>query len=183
MEENHNPGVPPLRYGAEESWDAWSQWGANGGPHSLAAACELTLEDVRRALPDFQGWMSIKDMEQTLLRLRWTNLRENIEPKSRISWVRDREKKQAKMIRTSGRKIARIQWEGEWLDPGVPHWKAKGWTHWVAQRDGYILDTVICAIQWVPAQEWLERIQAFCQKENYRGWYFTDWFTIRKATI
>lgn len=175
--------IPDLKYKPRESKEAWENWRANCGPHSIAAACSLTLREVHLALPNFPGWMSPTMMKETLLWLKWTFKMENTAPKSRIDFVWKKQRNQARIIRPGGRRIARIQWEGKWLDPDQPPALAYRWTHWVALRDGYVLDTVICAVQWVEEKEWVERLNEFCKREGYGGWHFTNFLHLKKSTI
>lgn len=174
---------PELNYNAADSQRAWDEWGANCGPHSIAAACGISLESVKNALLSFPGWMSPRHLKETLLRLKWVRRDEFVGPKSHIDFVWKKQRDAARVIHPGNRMIARIQWEGEWLNSGEPPNLAYRETHWVAIRDGYVLDTVICAIQWVEKADWLERFDDFCKKEDYYGWHFTDFLHLQKAII
>lgn len=50
--------------------------------------------------------------------------------------------------------INRIQWEGKWLNPGVPARAAYRHTHYVAHRDGWVLCTACINDEWLPVDVW-----------------------------
>lgn len=52
--------------------------------------------------------------------------------------------------------INRVQWEGPWLEPGVPARVAYRHTHWVAHLDGWVLCTVCNPAEWIPVEDWRE---------------------------
>lgn len=147
---------PELRFSFAESVVANAKWGANCGPHSLAAALGLTLDEVRLALGRFKGWMSPTAMEDALRRLTV-------------------DAKPAKGLRTThlADGINRLQWEGPWLAPGVAPAHAYPHTHWVAHRAGLVLCTVVHPAQWTPVQEWTARLAA-----TGRPWHVTHHYRL-----
>jgi hypothetical protein len=50
--------------------------------------------------------------------------------------------------------INRIQWEGPWLNPGVPARVAYMHTHWVAHFGGWVLCTACMPAEWIPVGDW-----------------------------
>lgn len=128
---------PPLRYTQDDSEKANGEWGASCGPHSLAAACGISLDDVRRAMPPFKGWMNPTMIGETLRTLgRSYTLRKGLKTQDLCEGIN------------------RLQWEGKWLDPGVPARVAYFHTHWVAQFNGWVLCTACLADEWLPANIW-----------------------------
>lgn len=127
----------PLRFTADDSDAAYDQWGANCGPHSIAAACGETLVAMRTALPDFRGFMSPTEINRALL-----VLCKNANFKSRLK------------TKTLCNGINRIQWEGKWLNPGVPPRVAYFHTHYVAHFDGWVLCTAQVPWLWLSIEEW-----------------------------
>ena len=126
-----------LRYDAAESEAANKAWKATCGPHSIAAAMGVTLEEVRAALVNYKGWMSPTQVIQTLTRLG------------------------QKFTLTSGLNtqelcngINRIQWEGKWLNPGVPPRIAYFYTHYVAHFNGWVLCTACLSSEWISVTSW-----------------------------
>ena len=110
------------RFTADDADRANAEWGANCGPGALAAIMDMTLDEVRPHLGDFE-------------QKRYTNpsmmnfaLRSIGRPWKKIgaAWPQYG--------------LARIQWEGPWTDPGVPMVARYRHTHWVgaAQRNGEI---------------------------------------------
>lgn len=130
-------GPPILRFTEAESDRAHAEWKATCGPHSIAAACGLTLDEVRAALPPYKGWMSPTMIGETLRALaRPYTLRKGLKTQELCNGVN------------------RIQLEGKWLDPGVPARVAYFHTHYVAHRAGWVLCTVCRAAQWIPVHVW-----------------------------
>lgn len=128
---------PPLRFSEEDSEGAFRGWKATCGPHAIAAACGLTLDQVRAALPPYKGWMSPTMLGKTLSALgRGYTLRKGLK-----TW-------------DLCEGINRIQWEGKWLNPGVPARVAYFHTHWVAAFGGWVLCTACEPATWIPEAEW-----------------------------
>jgi hypothetical protein len=50
--------------------------------------------------------------------------------------------------------ISRIQWEGKWLNPGVPARVAYHHTHWVAHFNGWVLCTACEPAKWITVSAW-----------------------------
>lgn len=127
----------PLRFTAADSEAANKAWKATCGPHSIAAACALTLDQVRAALDGYKGWMSPTQITATLRKLD--------RPFSLVANLKTKELCEG---------ISRIQWEGPWLNPGVPARVAYFHTHYVAHFHGMVLCTACLSAQWIPVDEW-----------------------------
>lgn len=130
-----------LLFNQADSDQANKEWKATCGPHSIAAACSVPLDRVREAMiqagVNYRGWMSPTQVANTLKALG-----------------------QAYKL-TAGLKtldlcngINRVQWEGKWLNPGVPPRVAYFHTHLVAHFDGWVLCTACEAAEWLPANAW-----------------------------
>lgn len=131
-------GSPPkLRFTAAESDAANTEWKATCGPHSIAAACGLTLTDVRAVLEGYRGWMSPTQVTSALHKLEAPFL---LESKMKTQQLCEG--------------INRIQWEGPWLDPGKPARIAYFHTHYVAHFNGWVLCTACLSTQWIPVDAW-----------------------------
>ena len=134
------PPAPPLLYTEADSETAHRNWKATCGPHALAAACGVSLSRVHAVisrLGSYKGWMSPTQIERALLELR------------KRFGVTTGLKTQALC---NG--INRIQWEGPWLNPGVPPRVAYRHTHWVAHYNGWVLCTACLPAEWIPVDEW-----------------------------
>jgi hypothetical protein len=141
----------PAKFSVEEAQRAADTWGANCGPGALAAALDLTLDDVRPHLRDFE-------------RKRYTNplmmygaLKSLCIPYYRINdWP------------TNG--LVRVQWEGPWTAPGVPVRVAYRHTHWIGSRYDdagvWIFDiNCICVGGWVKLTEWRHQVVPWLLRE------------------
>jgi hypothetical protein len=99
---------------------AHAEWGCNCGPATLAAVCDLTLDEARVFVgAGFSGWMNLTQM---LNALRSTGRDFSVDRggRNRPDWPRYG--------------IARIQFEGPWTAPGAnPRWAYRH-THWVGVR-------------------------------------------------
>ena len=132
---------PPLQFTAVDSEAANKAWKATCGPHSIAAACSINLERVREAMlaagVNYRGWMSPTQVGKTLRSL-------------------GRGYKLASGLKTMElcNGINRVQWEGKWLNPGVPPRIAYFHTHLVAHFDGWVLCTACQVDEWIPASDW-----------------------------
>lgn len=128
---------PQLAYTDLESTKANLEWKASCGPHSLAAALGLTLEDVKKSLKNYRGWMNPTQMRRAL-----------------DAW--QVEYRVLGNLRTQKlcTGINRIQWEGPWLNPGVPARVAYRYTHWVAHFRGWVLCTACTSAMWIREEEW-----------------------------
>lgn len=97
---------------------AHSTWGCNCGPAALAAICNLTLDEVRPLFPDFPGYTNPTRMFAALKstggRWNWSSVTIAEQPPTWPSYG-----------------IARIQWLGPWMQPGVPIAARYKHTHWV----------------------------------------------------
>ncbi len=133
--------MKPLRYTAADSKRAHAEWKATCGPHSLAAACGKTLDEVRAILVNYQGWMSPTQVSNALAALG--------QPFTLTKGL-----KTANLCNG----INRVQWEGKWLNPGVPARVAYFHTHLVAHFNGRVLCTCCLHDEWVSAEGWAEFI-------------------------
>lgn len=110
--------MTPLRFSAEDAERANDAWGCNCGPGAIAAVLDLTLDELRPMLYDFE------QKHYTNPTLMWDILNA-----AGVNW---RLVKPAAQWPRYG--LARIQWEGAWTTPGVPPRVAYRHTHWVAAQ-------------------------------------------------
>ncbi len=155
---------PTLAYSLCDSDRANDKWGANCGPHALAAALGLSLAEVRDALNRFPGFSTPTLIEEAL----------------EYFGVRYRVTRGLK-TKVFCRGINRIQWEGSWLNPGVPKAAAYKHTHWVAYRDGWIVCTAVegASAKWVPAWWW----QTALKFEVPHPWHITHHYQVAPLRI
>jgi hypothetical protein len=131
--------VRPLIYTDADSERAHKEWKATCGPHSLAAACGKTLDEVHAIMPaNYKGWMSPTMVCNALGALGMTDILYQTKLKTDAL--------------CNG--INRVQWEGKWLNPGVPARVAYFHTHLVAHFYGFVLCTGCETAKWIPEGEW-----------------------------
>ena len=106
-----------LRFGFAEIERAAVDWGANCGPAALAAACGLTLDDVR---PHLEGFERKRYTNPTMmfgaldsLGVRWRRLKP-------CAWP--------------DYGLVRVQWHGPWMADGVPRRARYRHSHWIGVR-------------------------------------------------
>ena len=162
---------PSLKFTEVESQKAYSDWGANCGPHALAAACGMTLDQARELLIGF-------DLK------RYTNptMMENALNLYSVFWGRQRglKIKDLPALPESLTALCRVQWEGRWLDPGVPKMVAYRHTHWIAYFQGAVFCTVVPVFGWVDFKDWAEYLDRWTKASGYRGWHITHLYTLTK---
>lgn len=157
--------MKPLRFTEEDSSRANELWGANCGPHALAAALGLTLGEAREVLPTFEdkGYTN-PTMMLTALVL------------ARAKFTVAKNLRSAELC--DG--LNRIQWEGRWTKPGVPPRVAYGYTHWVARSAGGVFCTCMPWRVWTPEDTWRQMIADMCRTEGFDGWHVTHHYALTK---
>jgi hypothetical protein len=176
--------APALPFTAEEAELANEEWRATCGHFSIAAACNVPLPQVKAAYSKLTGWTSPTMLKEALNNLR-RGFAENKLPRGCPHEV-------VKFARfhNGAPVIFRIQWEGRWLDEGVPPRVAYFHTHWVAMRDGYVFDPMLFWASWDAVQSWPDRVDAAVRlmardepkpKELVTGWHFTHAYLLSKA--
>ena len=144
----------------EQDMDAaYDEWGANCGPHALAAALWLTLDVARATMPgfEFRRFTNPTMMEDALRR----------------AGVKFTAKKG---LYTSSlcEGINRIQWSGPWLKTGVPFGAAYKMTHWIAAAGGLVYCTATDGFGWKPEPDWRDAVAAECRTfPRCDGWHIT----------
>lgn len=160
-----------VRFSLDDAQRAADEWGANCGPGALAAIMDMTLDEVRAHLCDFErkGYTNPALMNDALRSLgcSWRKLGA-IWPK----WG-----------------LVRIQWEGPWTKPGVPMRVRYRHTHWVGSSydlgDFKVFDiNCICAGGWVDFDEWKDNVVPWLLKETTPkasgGWHVTHALEIER---
>lgn len=109
----------PPRFDLQAVERANDEWGANCGPVALAAILDLTLDEVRPHMGDFE-------------RKHYTN------PTLMLAALRSLKAEFCCLRRTEGAVwdwphygLCRVQWEGPWTAPGVPQRVRYRHTHWI----------------------------------------------------
>ncbi|MDD2765588.1 MAG: hypothetical protein PHE83_16620 [Opitutaceae bacterium] len=150
----------PLPYTPEESVRASRDWKATCGPHAIAAATGVSLDEVRDTLADYKGWMSPTQVENSL-----TVLGVAFRRTSHL---------QTKALCDG---LNRLQWAGPWLNPGMPPFTAYRHTHWIAQRAGWVLCTATAPAQWIPILIWLKSVGSV-RNRGSEPWHITHHYEL-----
>lgn len=132
----------PLVFNQQDSDRAHKEWKASCGPHAIAAACGKNLDEVRAVLVNFKGWMSPTMVSNALGALGMTDILYQTKLKTDAL--------------CNG--INRVQWEGKWLNPGVPAKVAYFHTHLVAHFYGFVLCTTCLDAEWIPVANWRDHL-------------------------
>jgi len=174
------------RFTKQEADRAHDEWGANCGPGALAAILDMTLDEVRPHMGDFE-------------RKRYTN------PTLMIEALRSIGAKWRTNILGSKFKgavctfvgwprygLARIQWEGPWTNPGVPMRVRYRYTHWVGvatrDRDDVGIFDINCmnnGTGWVGVDGWTKTIVPYltAQYPDASGkWHITHSIEVQRRT-
>lgn len=166
----------PTRFNEADAHLAFEEWGCNCGPSAIAAICNLTLDEVRPFMGDFEEkkYTNPKLMMQTLTRL-------GVKFEAGLIGVQ---------ARTLGGRppwpfygLARVQWEGPWTEP-TAHPKARyGYTHWVASCRGtkstgiFDINAINNGSGWVSESDWASVIAPFIMssvvKRGNGKWHLT----------
>jgi hypothetical protein len=138
--------VPAIHFTPNELLEAAFSWNCNCGPASLAAATGNSLFRVRPHLDRFEtkGHMDFKSMRRAVESLGFLGRRLIEVWPERLG-------------------LARIQWLGSWMNPGVHPGAATARTHWVAvlkcENESLIFDVNHYhrwndEAAWVPREQW-----------------------------
>lgn len=155
----------PLAFTEYDSFKAIEDWGANCGPHALAAGLGVTLDRARELLPTFEkrGYTTPKMMSEAL-----------VLAKGSVCVL-----KGGKVQDFYRDGLWRVQWEGRWTQPGVPAIAAYPHTHWVACFNGDVYCTC-CPHGWWPVDLWKAMIEAVIknQMKGVTGWHLTHCYRL-----
>jgi hypothetical protein len=151
---------PELAYLTPDYDRVQSYYNAVCGQHSIAAATGHNLVTVCNAVGHRKGWMNPTMVRDTLTQLLG---------ECRVAVAVP----QSQNLRPG---VNRIQFKGPWLDSGRPPQDAYRHTHYVAMRNGHVLDTLVQPKQWLSLREWTLSLQGHI--EYVDGWFITHHFLV-----
>lgn len=163
--------MTPLRFTEADADRAYDDWGCNCGPTAFAAIAGLTLEETRRAFPNFPGYTNPSMMLDALGR---AGIRH---------FARD-------SLAFPIHGVARIQFEGPWTDRKVNNKRwAYRYTHWVGARrvrsDITVFDVnALDRGGWLPFETWSSEILPGLIANHKRatgGWHVTHAIEVKIA--
>lgn len=167
--------LPPLRFTLDQAGAEADAWRFSCGPAAICALLGMAPLDVRPYLLGFRGWMNPTQMRAALRALR-------------VSFVVEQETT-ARPLDFPRFGIARIQWGGPWMVPGVPFGARYRHTHWVASTaladDARAIFDVnaITVGGWIPSDEWATRLVPFILEDTPRAdgtWTITHAIEVRR---
>ena len=169
--------TPETKFSRDDADRAHAEWGANCGPGALAAIMGMTLDEVRAHLIGFDA-------------KRYTN------PSMMNAALRS--------IGRPWRKIGadwpsyglvRVQWEGPWTNPGVPHRARYRFTHWIGAACGadpdnpgvFDINAMANGSGWVSRADWVAHIVPWviehCVDQRASGrWHLTHAIEVERPT-
>lgn len=112
----------------EDARQAYDEWGCNCGPTALAFALQISLDQVRPAIPDFE---SRRYTSPTMMAAAIANLGRSFEAVRSPHGGRNRSVSLANMF-AGPVSLVRIQWTGPWTASGMSQRWASRQTHWIA---------------------------------------------------
>lgn len=149
--------IRPVRFSLEDAQKAVDQWGFNCGPGALCAILDLTPDEIRPKMADFEakGYSNPTLVYQVLKNCgaRWRQTYRSDEPLG------------MPIVRYG---LMRIQWGGPWTKPGVPIRARYRQTHWVAVRDNSaeVFDVnAMCSGGWLKEAEWALQLMPWLRRE------------------
>lgn len=143
-----------------EEANKWAdEWGFNCGPAAICAVTDMTPEELRPSLGDFEkkGYTNPTLMRQILARLGLAS-----------HWAVDA--RGAKNLPWPTFGLVRVQWSGPWCRPGVPMRARYNHTHWVATKAPWtgreVFDVnATCTGGWIPFAEWAKQLVPWLIRE------------------
>lgn len=159
--------MTPVRFSAEDAWRASDEWHFNCGPGALCAVLDMTPDELRPRLLDFE---SKGYTNPTLM----TDVLSGMGVPHRQVYRAD----EPRGMPALSHGLMRVQWGGPWTRPGVPMRARYRQTHWVAMRNAglEVFDiNAICVGGWIDFKQWSEQlvpwlIRECCPKSDGTWW-------------
>ena len=159
----------PVRFSLDDANKAGETWRFNCGPGALCAVLNLTPDELRPMMGDFEqkGYTNPTLMLDVLKRagVQYRQTYRSDEPKG------------FPMLKHG---LVRVQWGGPWTKPGVPFAARYRQTHWVAMREDSreVFDiNAMCTGGWLPFREWHDQLVPWLCKECVPKWDGNWWPT------
>lgn len=160
-----NEDIKMTRFTHADADRAYEEWGANCGPGAIAAIMNMTLDEVRPHMGDFEAkkYTNPTLMQDVLRSIgrRFSNIGRN--------WP--------------NYGLVRIQWEGPWTEPGVPMRARYRYTHWIGtklasqnNRGVFDINCINNGTGWVSVADWSSEIVPWLLEQYPRAtgsWHVT----------
>lgn len=151
----------PIRFTVDDAQAAGNTWRFNCGPGALCALLDMTPNEIRPHLGDFErkGYTNPTLMRQILdglcVAYRWEVVPIQYPPVN--LWPDN--------------SLIRVQWAGPWTEPGVPMAARYRHTHWIACRHNGTPEVDVfdinatCSGGWIPMSEWTDLLVPWLLRE------------------
>jgi hypothetical protein len=161
----------PVRFTLAEANKAGDEWRFNCGPAALCAVLDMTLDEIRPKLGDFErkGYSNPTLVKETLTRCgaaQFLVYRADM-PGIGIPPRLDNA-------------LVRVQWSGPWTRPGVPMRVRYRQTHWIGVRNNSteVFDiNAMCIGGWMSRAKWESQLVPWligaCVSKGDGGWWPT----------
>jgi hypothetical protein len=174
------------RFTMADAIRAADAWGFNCGPAAVAGVLHLTIDELRPHLGDFEQkrYTNPTLMQAILARVEAPVLRTSVKGEgygsAPLTWP--------------AYGLCRVQWEGPWMEPGVPVAARYKYTHWVGvdrmlpEEEPSIFDVNCLRVGgWVPMSEWVCSLVPWLLPQISRRatgrWHITHAIAIDKAKV
>jgi len=152
----------------------------NCGPSAICAALNLTPDELRPNLCDFEkkGYTNPTMMN---------NILTGLKAKWKLVYRGDGAKV---MPFTDAMKLIRVQWAGPWTEPGAHHMARYRHTHWIAMQSNEIFDVNAVGAGnydgWLPHHVWATKLVPWliknCEPKTANGnWWPTHVIEVERA--
>ncbi len=165
------PPIIPVKFTLADAQKAGDDWRFNCGPGALCAMLDMTPDELRPKLGDFErkGYTNPTLMKETLTRCGASQF-----------LVYRADKPGIGIPSKLGNALVRVQWCGPWTRPGVP-WAARyRQTHWIGVRNNSskVFDiNAMCSGGWISHDEWAHQLVPWligvCVPKGDGGWWPT----------
>lgn len=161
--------IKPLRFNLQDSNRASDEWQFNCGPAALCAILNLTPDEIRSKMGDFEkkGYSNPTLVFDTLKRCG-----------ADYRMVFRRDEPTSHPVIDHG--LVRVQWSGPWTKPGVPMRVRYRKTHWAAVREKSTEAFDVNAMMyggWLPYLLWSSKLIPWlikeCVPKGDGGWWIT----------
>ncbi|MBN8422887.1 MAG: hypothetical protein J0L73_28520 [Verrucomicrobia bacterium] len=170
-----------LPYTPAQAEAAHNDWKARCGHFSIAAASGCPLEEIRTAGVPLKGWMNPTMISQTLTALKFHFDRFLLKERGY-----DSPEQILALDNINQGSVLRVQWEGSWMDAGVPAGARYSRTHYIACKGHTIMDPAFDPKFPVRVQDWLQiaPTQIVPLIKGATGYHFTHaWVITPKETL
>lgn len=162
-----------LPYTQSESQKAHREWKASCGHHSIAAATNRSLDDVRKSGVKLCGWMNPRMVSQCL---------SSMEVDFHLAFVSPQKHPYMEMVdgNQGQQRIFRVQFTGPWMDGPVAEQYRH--THYIACLQSGIVDPILNPCKIMQHEDWWDIAEEMYQTivKRCEGYHFSHVWNVSK---